>query len=78
MMNKLKYVFFKYQPYWMATGFFLAIFLVWWLGVLMGFSSLNSLLIGILLFVVASAVYVLLLYRGIGQRQNLERLLMVG
>ena len=76
MMNKLKYVFFKYQPYWMATGFFLAIFLVWWLGVLMGFSSLNSLLIGILLFVVASAVYVLLLYRGIGQRQNLERLLM--
>ncbi|BBG30926.1 OmpA/MotB [Zymobacter palmae] len=76
MMNKLKYVFFKYQPYWMAAGFFLAIFLVWWLGVLLGFSSLNSLLVGILLFVVASAVYVLLLYRGVGQRQNLERLLM--
>lgn len=78
MMNKLKYVFFKYQPYWMAAGFFLAIFLIWWLGVLLGFSSLNSLLVGILLFVVASSVYVLLLYRGVGQQQNLERLLMDG
>ena len=76
MMNKLKYVFFKYQPYCMAASFFLAIFLVWWLGVLLGGSSLNSLLVGILLFVLASAVYVLLLYRGVGQRRNLERLLM--
>ena len=76
MMNKLKYLFYKYQPYWMAAVFFLAIFLVWWLGVALGFSSLLSLLAGILLFVVASAVYVLLLHRGIGQRQDLERLLM--
>lgn len=76
MMNKLKYVFYKYQPYWMAIGFFLMIFLIWWLGVALGCSSLNSLLVGILLFVVASAVYVLLLYRGVGQRQDLERLLM--
>lgn len=76
MMNKLKYVFFKYQPYWMAVLFFMAIFLIWRLGAALGFSSLSSLLAGILLFVVASVTYVFFLSRGAGQQRDLERLLL--
>ncbi|MDH4573625.1 type VI secretion system membrane subunit TssM [Salinicola acroporae] len=72
----LKYAFFKYQPYILGLLFFAAIFLVWRLGVAFGFSSLASLLAGIVLFLLVSAIYVLLLYRGIGQKRNLEHLLM--
>ncbi|WFF43386.1 type VI secretion system membrane subunit TssM [Salinicola endophyticus] len=72
----LKYAFFKYQPYILGLLFFAAIFLVWRLGVALGFSSLASLLSGIVLFLLASALYVLLLYRGVGQKRNLEHLLM--
>ncbi|MFC0337332.1 type VI secretion system protein ImpL [Kushneria avicenniae] len=72
----LKYIFFKYQPYILGVLFFIAIFLVWRLGVALGLSSLTSLLTGILVFLLASALYVLLLYRGVGQKRNLERLLM--
>ncbi|WP_110693238.1 type VI secretion system membrane subunit TssM [Salinicola halophyticus] len=72
----LKYAFFKYQPYILGLLFFAAIFLVWRLGVALGFSSLASLLTGIVAFLLASALYVLLLYRGVGQKRNLEHLLM--
>lgn len=72
----LKYAFFKYQPYILGLLFFAAIFLVWRLGVAFGFSSLASLLAGIVLFLLASALYVLLLYRGVGQKRNLEHLLL--
>lgn len=71
----LKYLFFKYQPYILGLLFFAAIFLVWWGGVALGFSSLASLLAGIVLFLLVSAFYVLLLYRGVGQKRNLEHLL---
>ncbi|MBZ9556811.1 MULTISPECIES: type VI secretion system membrane subunit TssM [unclassified Modicisalibacter] len=71
----LKYLFFKYQPYILGCLFFLGIFLVWRIGVALGFSSLASLLAGIVLFLLASAFYVLLLYRGVGQKRNLEDLL---
>lgn len=71
----LKYFFFKYQPYILGLIFFAAIFLVWRIGVALGFSSLMSLLAGILFFLVCSAFYVLLLYRGVGQKRNLEALL---
>ncbi|MCK0714559.1 type VI secretion system membrane subunit TssM [Chromohalobacter sarecensis] len=72
----VKYVFLKYQPYILGLIFFSAIFLVWWLGVVFGYSSLASLLTGIVLFLLASAIYVVLLYRGVGQQRNLEHLLM--
>jgi len=71
----LKYVFFKYQPYIMGMLFFAAIFLIWRLGVALGLSSLISLLTGILFFVLVSAFYILLLYRGVGQKRDLEDLL---
>lgn len=74
-MNKIKYYFLRYQPYVMAVGFFLALFLVWAVGIAMGFNSLSSLLAGILLFIALAAGYVLLLYRGAGQHHDLEALL---
>ena len=74
-MNRLKYYFFKYQPYVLGMVFFLAIFLVWSAGVALGFASLYSLLAGIGLFVLLSAAYVLLMYRGVSQHHDLEALL---
>lgn len=74
----VKYAFFKYQPYILGAVFFAAIFLVWWLGVTLGLSSLASLLTGILFFLLVSAFYVLLLYRGVGQKHDLESLLREG
>jgi len=71
----LKYFFFKYQPYILGVLFFAAIFLIWRLGVALGLSSLASLLIGILCFVLVSALYILLLYRGVGEKRDLEYLL---
>jgi type VI secretion system protein ImpL len=74
-MNKIKYYFLRYQPYVLAVGFFLMLFLVWAAGSALGFGSLNSLLAGIGLFVLLAAGYVLLLYRGAAQHQDLEALL---
>ncbi|PWU27110.1 type VI secretion system membrane subunit TssM [Pseudomonas sp. RW407] len=75
-MNKIRYYFLKYQPYVLGVAFFLAIFLVWRLGLLLGFASLPSLLAGIALFLVLSALYVLLLYRGVAApSHDLEALL---
>ncbi|MBI6667463.1 hypothetical protein B1F73_03015 [Pseudomonas syringae] len=74
-MNKIKYYFLRYQPYVLGVCFFLAIFIVWSIGRALGFSSMNSLLTGIGLFLLLSAAYVLLLYRGVSQHQNLEGLL---
>lgn len=71
----VKYAFFKYQPYILGILFFAAIFLIWRLGVAFGASSLASLLTGILFFVLVSALYILLLYRGVGQKRDLEYLL---
>lgn len=70
LMNKLKYYWARYRPYGMALGFFLLIFVIWGLGNGMGFSSLDSLLVGILVFLVASALYLLLLYRGEGRSKG--------
>ncbi|MNQ50112.1 Outer membrane protein A precursor [compost metagenome] len=55
--------------------FFLTIFVVWGIGRAFDFSSLNSLLTGIGVFLVLSAGYVLLLYRGVSRHHNLEGLL---
>ncbi|HEK1692889.1 TPA: type VI secretion system membrane subunit TssM [Pseudomonas putida] len=74
-MNRLKYYFFKYQPYVLGVVFFLAIFLVWAVGVALGFASLYSLLAGIGVFVLLSAAYVLLMYRGVSNHHDLEALL---
>lgn len=74
-MNKLKYYILKYRPYWLGVLFFLGIFVVWGVGVSLDFPSLDSLLVGILAFVVASAFYLILLYRGVGERQDMESLL---
>ena len=74
-MNKLKYYCLRYQPYLLGIAFFLAIFLVWALGRALGFASLHSLLAGIGVFLLLSAGYVLLLYRGAGQHHDLEGLL---
>ena len=74
-MNKLKYYCLRYQPYLLGVAFFLAIFLVWAIGRAFGFASLHSLLAGIGVFLLLSAGYVLLLYRGVGQHHNLEGLL---
>lgn len=74
-MNTLKYYCLRYQPYLVGMGFFLLIFLVWAVGRALGFSSLSSLLSGIGVFLLLSAGYVLLLYRGAGQHHNLEGLL---
>lgn len=72
----VKYAILKYLPYVLGGLFFASIFLIWWLGQLLGFSSLGSLLTGIGVFLVLSLGYVLLLYRGIGQQQQLEHLLL--
>jgi type VI secretion system protein ImpL len=74
-MKKIKYYFLKHQPYVMGVVFFLAMFLVWGQGVWLGFASLYSLLAGILVFLLASAVYVLFLYRGAAHHPDLEALL---
>ena len=74
-MNKIKYYCLRYQPYLLGVAFFLAIFLVWAIGRALGFASLHSLLAGIGAFLLLSAGYVLLLYRGAGQHHNLEGLL---
>jgi type VI secretion system protein ImpL len=74
-MNKIKYYFLRYQPYILGVCFFLAIFVVWGIGRAFGFSSLNSLLTGIGVFLVLSAGYVLLLNRGVSRHHNLEGLL---
>lgn len=74
-MNRLKYYFLKYQPYVLGIAFFLAIFLVWSIGVAMGFTSLHSLLAGIGLFLLLSAGYVLFMGRGTAPRHDLEALL---
>ncbi|MFJ4394692.1 type VI secretion system membrane subunit TssM [Pseudomonas sp. NPDC089396] len=74
-MNRLKYYFFKYQPYVLGVVFFLAIFLVWAAGLALGFASLYSLLAGIGLFVLLSAAYVLLMYRGVSNPHDLQALL---
>lgn len=74
-MNKIKYYFLRYQPYVLGIFFFLTIFIVWSVGRALGFDSLNSLLAGIGLFLLLSAGYVLLLYRGASRHPNLEGLL---
>jgi len=74
-LHVLKYYILKYRPYWLGVLFFLGIFLVWGVGVSLGFPSLDSLLVGILAFLVASALYLLLLYRGVGERKDVESLL---
>ncbi|NYS39737.1 hypothetical protein F2S88_01425 [Pseudomonas syringae pv. actinidiae] len=75
MMNRLKYYFLKYQPYVLGIAFFLAIFLVWSIGVALGFTSLHSLLAGIGLFLLLSAGYVLFMGRSTAPRHDLEALL---
>lgn len=74
-MNKIKYYFLRYQPYILGVCFFLTIFVVWGIGRAFDFSSLNSLLTGIGVFLLLSAGYVLLLYRGVSRHHNLEGLL---
>ncbi|MDB6141985.1 MAG: OmpA/MotB protein [Pseudomonas sp.] len=74
-MNKIKYYFLKYQPHVMGAAFFASIFVVWWVGIALGFSSLSSLLSGIALFLILSAGYFFLLYRGASQHHDLESLL---
>ncbi|MCK8668426.1 type VI secretion system membrane subunit TssM [Pseudomonas azerbaijanoccidens] len=74
-MNKIKYYFLRYQPYILGVCFFLTIFVVWGIGRAFDFSSLNSLLTGLGVFLVLSAGYVLLLYRGVSRHHNLEGLL---
>ncbi|MDB5995441.1 MAG: hypothetical protein JWP42_2577 [Pseudomonas sp.] len=74
-MNKIKYYFLRFQPYILGVCFFLTIFVVWGIGRAFDFSSLNSLLIGIGVFLLLSAGYVLLLYRGVSRHHNLEGLL---
>lgn len=58
-MNKIKYYFLRYQPYVLGVCFFLSIFIIWSIGRALGFSSMNSLLTGIGLFLLLSAAYVL-------------------
>lgn len=74
-MNKIKYYFLRFQPYILGVCFFLTIFVVWGIGRAFDFSSLNSLLTGIGVFLLLSAGYVLLLYRGVSRHHNLEGLL---
>jgi type VI secretion system protein ImpL len=74
-MNKIKYYFLRYQPYILGVFFFLSIFMVWGIGLALDFGSLNSLLVGIGVFLLLSAGYVLLLYRGVSVHHNLEGLL---
>lgn len=74
-MNKIKYYFLRYQPYILGVLFFLTIFIVWGIGRALNFTSLNSLLTGIGVFLLLSSGYVLLLYRGVSRHHNLEGLL---
>ncbi|MCE8018505.1 type VI secretion system membrane subunit TssM [Halomonas sp. MCCC 1A11036] len=74
-MNRLKYTFVKHRPYAMLTVLFLLIFVIWGLGVWWGFSALDSLLVGILVFLVSSALYLLLHHRGAGEKHDVEALL---
>ncbi len=74
-MNRLKYYFLKYQPYVVGVSCFLMLFVIWGLGVRLGFSSLDSLMVGIGGFLMSSSLYVLLLHRGAAQYQDLEVLL---
>jgi type VI secretion system protein ImpL len=74
-MNKIKYYFLRFQPYILGVCFFLSIFVVWGIGRAFDFGSLNSLLTGIGVFLLLSAGYVLLLYRGVSRHHNLEGLL---
>ena len=74
-MNKIKYYFLRYQPYILGVAFFLTIFVVWGIGRAFDFSSLNSLLTGIGVFLALSSGYVLLMYRGVSRHHNLEGLL---
>lgn len=74
-VNKIKYYCLKYQPYVLGAAFFTSIFVVWLAGISLGFPSLPSLLLGIALFLVLSAAYLLLLYRGLSQHHDLESLL---
>lgn len=74
-MNKIKYYFLRYQPYILGVCFFLTIFLVWGIGRALDFSSLYSLLTGIGVFLALSALYVVLIHRGVSTHHNLEGLL---
>ncbi|WP_263264696.1 type VI secretion system membrane subunit TssM [Pseudomonas sp. RIT-PI-S] len=73
-MNKVKYYCLRYQPYLLGAVFFLTTFAVWGLGRALGFGSLNSLLSGVGVFLLLSAGYVLLLYRGVSRHPGLEHL----
>ncbi|WP_407312711.1 type VI secretion system membrane subunit TssM [Pseudomonas sp. nanlin1] len=66
-MNKIKNYFTRYKPYVLGICSLLSIIVVWSVGHSLGFSSLNALIAGIGLFVLLSAIYVLLLYRGASQ-----------
>lgn len=74
-LNRVKYYCLRYQLYLLGALFFLTIFAVWGAGHALGFESLQSLLAGIVLFLLLSAGYVLLLYRGAAQHRNLDSLL---
>jgi len=75
VINRLKLFCLKYRAYGMALAFFLMIFVIWGVGVWWGFSSLGSVLAGILFFLVASALYLLLLYRGMTSKSDVESVL---
>ena len=72
MIKRLSLLLRKYRTYAMALAFFAMIFVIWGLGVWWGFSSLGSVLAGILFFLVASALYLLLLYRGVDRQDEVE------
>ena len=74
-MNRLKYYFLKFQPYVVGVICFLMLFVIWRLGVWLGFTSLRSLMVGIGGFLLSSSMYVVLLQRGAAQYQDLEVLL---
>lgn len=72
MIKRLSLLLRKYRIYVTALAFFAMIFVIWGLGVWWGFSSLGSVLAGILFFLVASALYLLLLYRGMNRQDEVE------
>lgn len=74
-MNRIQYYVLKYKPYLVGVFCFSMLFVVWWLGVQLGYSTLMSLLTGIGVFLMSSSLYVLLLHRGDAQYQDLELLL---
>lgn len=65
----------RYQQYVLGAAFFVSIFVVWLGGVLCGFTSVSSLLCGVLLFFMLSAGYAYLLFRGASRHYDLETLL---